>query len=240
MTQMLMQECGEEPRSWRSCTDSQDEILRAIQALHCPEGFECDMTYGNGAFWRNLPRPRLCFDISPQKPESAVGDSRMLPVEPSSLRNVVFDPPVLTYVKNGREHNSKVAMTSRFGGYYRYDELEDHYRDTISEAYRVLKPGGKMIFKCQDIIHNHRMHCTHFKVILMAEIEGFRLADMFVLAAKHRMPGPQKGQQRHARIWHSYFLVLEKSTSRRGAVAQPPLGSNSGKAIHSAKDGVQL
>jgi DNA modification methylase len=180
------------------------------------------MTYGNGSFWRTLPRPRLCFDISPQKPEAQVGDSRMLPVEPASLRNVVFDPPFLTYVKNGREHNSKVAMTSRFGGYYRYDELEDHYRDSISEAYRVLKPGGKMIFKCQDIIHNHRMHCTHFKVILMAEIEGFRLADMFVLAAKHRMPGPQKGQQRHARIWHSYFLVLEKASSRTGAVAPPP------------------
>jgi hypothetical protein len=222
MTQMLMQEVGEEPRPWRSCTDSQEEILMAIQSLHCPEGFECDMTYGNGSFWRTLPRPRLCFDISPQKPEAQVGDSRMLPVEPASLRNVVFDPPFLTYVKNGREHNSKVAMTSRFGGYYRYDELEDHYRDSISEAYRVLKPGGKMIFKCQDIIHNHRMHCTHFKVILMAEIEGFRLADMFVLAAKHRMPGPQKGQQRHARIWHSYFLVLEKASSRTGAVAPPP------------------
>lgn len=24
------------------------------------------------------------------------------------------------------------------------------------------------------------------------------------------MPGPQKGQQRHARIWHSYFLVFQK------------------------------
>jgi hypothetical protein len=29
------------------------------------------------------------------------------------------------------------------------------------------------------------------------------------LTAKHRMPSPQKGKQRHARIFHSYFLVLE-------------------------------
>lgn len=200
----------------RSVYESQDEILKGIQRLHCPEGFECDMTYGNGAFWKTLPRPKYCFDVSPQKPEAVQACSMMLPLEAESLSNCVFDPPFLTYVKNGREHKGgKVAMTARFGGYYRYDELEDHYRRTISEAWRVLKPGGKMIFKCQDIIHNHQMHCTHYRVIMMAEIEGFRLADLFILPARHRMPGPQKGQQRHARVFHSYFLVLEKPTTRR-------------------------
>jgi hypothetical protein len=195
----------------RSVYENQDDILRAILQLHCPEGFQCDMTYGNGAFWKNLPRPKYCFDVSPQKPEAAQACSMMLPLEPETLNNCVFDPPFLTYVKKGRGHQGgKVAMTARFGGYYRYDELEDHYRHTISEAWRVLKPGGKMIFKCQDIIHNHRMHCTHYRVIMMAEIEGFRLADLFILPARHRMPGPQKGTQRHARIFHSYFLVLQK------------------------------
>lgn len=67
-----------------------------------------------------------------------------------------------------------------------------------------------MVFKCQDIIHNHRMHCTHYNVIKWAECEGFRLVDLFILTAKSRMPGPQKGKQRHARVWHSYFLVFEK------------------------------
>lgn len=195
----------------QSLYHTQDEILHAIRQLHCPGGFECDMTYGNGAFWRRIARPRLCFDLQRLAPHVVAADSRMLPVEPGSLSNVVFDPPFLTYVKNGRDHaGGKCAMTKRFGGYYTYDELEDHYRDTLSEAYRVLQHRGKMVFKCQDIIHNHRMHCTHVRVIQMAEIEGFRLADLFILCAKSRMPGPQKGTQRHARIWHSYFLVLEK------------------------------
>jgi hypothetical protein len=74
----------------------------------------------------------------------------------------------------------------------------------------VLKKGGKLVFKCQDIIHNHAMHCTHNRVINMAEIEGFRLLDLFILPARSRMPGPQKGTQRHARVWHSYFLVFRK------------------------------
>lgn len=199
---------------FRSVYDTQEEILNAIMHLHCQDGFECDMTYGNGCFWKKLQRPRLCYDITPLHEGVIKACSTMLPLAPGSLANCVFDPPFLTYVRNGREHNGKVAMTSRFGGYYRYDELEDHYRDTISEAYRVLKPRGKMVFKCQDIIHNHKMHCTHVNVIQMAEIEGFRLADLFVLAAKHRMPSPQKGQQRHARIFHSYFLVLERDNGK--------------------------
>jgi hypothetical protein len=195
----------------RSVYENQEDILRAILRLHCPDGFDADLTYGNGSFWKRLPRPRLCFDITPLAEGVIEADSRLLPLEPATLGNVVFDPPFLTYVKNGRDHKAgAVQMTKRFGGFYKYEELEDYYRDTISECYRVMKPHAKLVFKCQDIIHNHKMHCTHFRTILMAEAEGFRLADLFVLVARHRMPGPQKGTQRHARVWHSYFLVFER------------------------------
>jgi hypothetical protein len=200
-----------ETETVRSFYWSNQEILDAIQKLHCPEGFECDMTYGNGSFWKERKRPKYCFDITPLHDGVIEADSQMLPLEPSTLDNAVVDPPFLTYVKAGREHkDGKVAMTARFGGYYAYSELEDHYRGTISEAYRVLKPGGKLIFKCQDVIHNHRMHATHVNVCNWAEYEGFRLLDLFILPAKSRMPGPQKGIQRHARVFHSYFLVFLK------------------------------
>jgi hypothetical protein len=205
----------------RSVYETNDAILTGIERLHCPGGFECDVTYGNGAFWKGRNRPKYCFDITPLHEGVIQADSQMLPLEPNTLRNMVFDPPFLTYVKGGRDHNSKVAMTARFGGYYRYDELEDHYRGTLSEAWRVLKPGGVMVFKCQDVIHNHRMHCTHVNVCNWAEYEGFRLLDLFILPAKSRMPGPQKGTQRHARVFHSYFLVFVKpgkaSESQRSA-----------------------
>jgi hypothetical protein len=195
----------------RSVYESQYAILNAIVSLHCPDGFDADLTFGNGAFWKSIPRPRLCFDVTPLQDGVIQADSRHLPIESGTIGNAVFDPPFLTYVKNGRDHkDGAVQMTKRFGGYYTYDQLEDHYRDTLSECYRVMKPRAKLVFKCQDIIHNHRMHCTHFRTILMAEAEGFRLADLFVLVAKHRMPGPQKGTQRHARVWHSYFLVFER------------------------------
>lgn len=200
----------------RSVCSSNREALDAIKNLHLPEGYECDVTFGNGSFWNGSGRPGLCFDLTPLEEGVRQACSSNLPLESESLNNMVFDPPFMTYIRSGRGHkNGAMALSKRFGGYYTYGELEDHYKATIAEAGRVLKPSGKLIFKCQDIIHNHRMHCTHVNVCNWAQEMGFRLLDLFVLAAKSRMPGPQKGQQRHARIFHSYFLVLLKQSQRR-------------------------
>lgn len=201
----------EAARVIRSAYFSQDEILRGIMDLYSPHGFDCDMTYGNGGFWRNLPQPRLRFDIDPRVTGVERACSRMLPIESGSLQSAVFDPPFLTYVRAGRAGNGAMVMAGRFSGYWKYEELEDHYRESISEAHRILKTGGILVFKCQDIIHNHKMHCTHANVIFWAEIEGFVLSDLFVLVAQHRLPSPNRaGKQKHARIFHSYFLVLKK------------------------------
>ena len=195
----------------KSVYENQTDILRAIQALHCPEGFECDVTYGNGQFWREIKTPELRFDIDPQSSDVIQASSDALPLKDCSLNNLVFDPPFLTYVRAGREGNGSMVMAKRFAGYWRYDELETHYQSTISEAARVLRKQGVMVIKCQDIIHNHKMHCTHANILVWAA-SNFRLKDLFVLVAKHRLPSPnRKGVQKHARIFHSYFLVLEKT-----------------------------
>jgi hypothetical protein len=200
----------------KSISDSQQEILESIRQLHCPSGFDCDASFGNGVFGRGGIRPRLCFDIAPQAPGVKIGDSECLPLEVQSIGSLVFDPPFLTYVRAGRTGNGKMAMAKRYSGYWTYGQLEDHYINSISEAWRVLKPGGVYVFKCQDIVHNHKLHATHVNVIQWAEFEGFRLMDLFILRATRRMPSPnRKGTQKHARIFHSYFLVFEKPTQRR-------------------------
>ncbi len=179
--------------------------------------FGADISYGNGKFYDNdsIPKPLLRFDIAPQHGHDVLGfSSSALPLEGGKLKSLVFDPPFLTYVRAAREGNGNMIMAKRFGGYWRYDELEKHYRETLIEAHRVLDKKGIMVFKCQDIIHNHKMHCTHMNVVEWAN-GLFRLKDLFILPVKHRMPIPQqegtkKKIQKHARIFHSYFLVLEK------------------------------
>ena len=197
---------------YKSVYFDQDEILRAITALHCPDGFDADITYGNGAFYRAIAPPALKFDIDPQCPGVTQASSDCLPLSDSSIKSIVFDPPFLTYVRAGREGNGKMIMAKRFAGYWTYGELEQHYRATLKECARVLKKGGVMVFKCQDIIHNHRMHCTHANVIGWASEHGMSLLDLFVLPAMRRLPSPnRKGTQKHARIFHSYFLVFKNA-----------------------------
>jgi len=194
-----------------SVSYDQHEILQWIADLHLEHPFfDCDLTYGNGSFWKKMEEPLFCCDIQPLKDHVEKQDSGALTFDDNSFNSLIFDPPFMTYVKQGRSHkDGKVAMTARFGGYWRYDELIEHYTKTIEEAYRVLKKKGVLVVKCQDIIHNHKIHCTHQKTINIAEENGFRLLDLFVLPAKSRMPSPQKGKQRHARVFHSYFLVFK-------------------------------
>lgn len=192
----------------KSLSFSQEEILKSIKELYCPDGFEVDLTFGNGGFWKDMILPKYCFDKEPLKDFVVEADSTKVPLPDDSVSSVVFDPPFLTYIKNGREHNS--IMGKRFGGYWTYDELSSHYFDTLIECQRILKKNGIMVFKCQDIIHNHKMVPTHMNVWVWALSVGLQLKDIFILGAKHKMAANKKGKQQHARVFQSYFLVFEK------------------------------
>jgi len=209
----LFENCGisfnDEKEVIRSVYFEQDKILDGIQKLYCPDGFLCDVTYGNGSFYKNRQQPIYKFDIDPKSNDVVKASSESLPLGNKSIENIVFDPPFLTYVRSGRSGNGNMIMSNRFSGYWTYTELQNHYVASIKEAKRVLKDKGIFVFKCQDIIHNHKMHCTHANVISWCEKENFLLEDLFILPAKHRLPSPNKtGTQKHSRVFHSYFLVV--------------------------------
>jgi hypothetical protein len=196
-----------------SVSFSQNEILHSILHLNNLVTFDADLTYGNGGFYKSIPMPKHRFDIDESLENCINASSTNTPLADKSIMSCIFDPPFLTYVKAARQHNS--IMSKRFGGYWRYDELQEHYTQTIKEAHRILAHKGVFVIKCQDIIHNHKMHPTHINVVNWAD-PMFRLKDLFVLSAKSRMPmpvkvGEAKRRQKHARIFHSYFLVFERN-----------------------------
>lgn len=205
------------PKVVRSLSMEQEEILLGILTLSGLPHFDADVTYGNGSFYKGaVPEPLHKFDIDPQSPGVQEATSIALPLDDGSLRSIVFDPPFLTYVRQGRGGNGSMIMAKRFAGYWRYDELEAHYRATLKEAGRVLANDGILVMKCQDIVHNHRLHPTHAWAIDWAADAGLRLKDLYVLGANHRLPSPNRaGTQKHARIFHSYFLVFTRKGGRR-------------------------
>jgi hypothetical protein len=195
----------------KSIDYDQHNIIKSIMTLCNIDRFDADFTFGNGSFYKGIEPPLHRFDLDDTLDNlTGVANSSKVPLGDSSIKSIMFDPPFLTYIKAGRTGNGGMVMARRFGGYWRYDELEEHYRATLREAHRTLGKKGILVFKCQDIIHNHKMHCTHANVLLWAA-GMFRLKDMFILMAKRRMPKMNsRGTQLHARIYHSYFLVLEK------------------------------
>src|SRR3989304_3762696 len=111
MTGLLIREAG----IVQSVCFDQHEILMNIMALYCPGGFELDPTYGAGGFYRHagIPRPRLCFDLAPRRPEIPRVDVCRLPLESSSIGSAMFDPP---WMSHGEKGASKAIFVKTYGG----------------------------------------------------------------------------------------------------------------------------
>ncbi len=93
-------------------------------------------------------------------------------------------------------------------------DLWNFYECAMRELYRVLTPGGWLIFKCQDGVLSGKNNFTHIEVFTRARTIGFDPVDLFILLASHRMMHPAHTHQVHARKYHSYFWVMCKRKQR--------------------------
>jgi hypothetical protein len=189
----------------KSISFSQDEILQNIVALHTGT-IQADVTFGSGCFYKKaLPRPEFCFDLAPRIPGVIAADVRRLPLHDYCLRSVIFDPPFL--IKTGPGAKLKERFGSQVGN---MKDLWQFYYQAMFEIRRVLEPGGWFVFKCQDGVLSGKNNFTHCEIYDMAACLGFKVVDLFILLAKHRMVDPKHKVQKHARKFHSYFWVFKK------------------------------
>lgn len=187
----------------QSINFNQSEILENIIQLFCPAGIELDPTFSKGEFYRRIAKPKYCFDINP-----IVGvkraDCRKLPLADESIGSIMFDPPFLPHTNKTGEDK----MKERFGSYPTDEDLWDFYKDSLIEFYRVLKPKGILVFKCQDFLNHQTQHWAHIRVFELATDIGFYGEDLFIFVNRNRII--RWNQQFHARKTHSYFWVFEK------------------------------
>ena len=202
----------------RSIGYDQGEIIRNILRLHVPEGrIDCDPTYSTGAFYNGtgVDPPALRFDIRPQAEGVTEADARHLPLEDSSISCMMLDPPFLATKGRSLTEGTGNRINRRFGVYPDEKSLHQMYADVIREAYRVLKPDGILIFKCQDKVSSGKQYLSHVFVVNTAVEAGFYPKDLFVLLAKNRLVADwQKKNQLHSRKFHAYFIVLQKRDIR--------------------------
>lgn len=217
----------------KSISYDQGEVLRNILELYVPDKrIDLDCTYSSGKFYEGtgVGRPRLCFDIDPREGGVLYGDARGLPLEGGSIGCMVIDPPFLatTGKSLAADTAARNVINRRFGVYPSERELFLFYRAALKEAHRLLKDGGILIFKCQDKVSSGKQYMSHCFVYNEAVRVGFHPKDLFVLLARSRLVADwQKKNQRHARKYHSYFWVFEKSHRAEpiaGCLGADPVG----------------
>jgi hypothetical protein len=203
-----------------------DEVFPYVLSLYVAPGQTvADVTHGKGVFWRNIPRDT--YRLLPSDLSTGV-DCRELPYEDATIDCVVFDPPYM-HTPGGTAH----VNHQNYEGYYRnnvsssdkkyHEAVLDLYFTAAEEAFRVLKPEGIYIVKCQDEVCANQQRLTHVEVINGLSDRGFVAEDLFVVV-RNGKPGVSRIlRQVHTRKNHSYFLVFykPKGKSRWKGVSEP-------------------
>ena len=194
-------------KHYKSVFDNEQELLKALIDIHL-EGsrIELDPMYFKGNFYKNgIKKPNMRFDIKPQVLFCTQGDARNLPLEGESIGSMILDPPFMF----GIHGKTKEYYSSRTHTIFQsFTELEGLYGDILKEAYRLLKKGGTLIFKCQDYTDS-KTTMTHALVYNWATEQGFYAKDLAILVKPNKVYNPNT-TQRHLRKIHTYFWVFIK------------------------------
>ena len=202
----------------KSISYNQGEIIKWILQLHTNGHIDVDPTYSKGNFYKNtgITPPKFKFDINPQTNDTIQADARNLPLVNDSVECIMFDPPFLATTGKSLHTNEKNNhINKRFGVFSSESKLHQFYIDSMVEFYRILKNNGVLIFKCQDKISSGKQYLSHNFIINEAIKIGYYPKDLFVLLTKSRLVANWQVQnQKNARKFHSYFLVLQKSNKK--------------------------
>lgn len=190
----------------KSVYESDTEILSGISELYLQgNNFDLDPTYSKGNFYKTFAEPKYKSDLIPQVDGVVKSDCRKLWLNDNSINSICFDPPFL--FRNRPSVNNDVNC-KRFSYFKTFEELLLMYEESLIEFYRVLNKKGILAFKCQDMTDD-KTYFTHCEVLRLAEKNGFKVRDLFILVANNRIYHSET-KQRHARKFHSYWYVIQK------------------------------
>jgi len=196
-----------------------DEVFPHVLKLYVPEGsLVADVTYGKGVFWKQIPRG--AYDVRATDLRDGV-DCHKLPYGDTMFDCVVFDPPYM-HTPGGTAHQNHQNFENYYfnngtenGGKKYHEAVLDLYVKGAREAYRVLKPDGIYLVKCQDEVCANQQRLTHVEIINELAMMGFVVEDLFVVLRKNKPGVSRMLRQVHARKNHSYFLVFRRAKSVR-------------------------
>lgn len=189
-----------------------------------------DPTYGRGVFWSKVDVS--AYQVLATDLAGTGHDFRSLPYLAGAAHIVVLDPPYrykppAGTVKDTVDVCYRLSDSPDIGSTKAVHEL---YVAGMREAYRILKPYGFLLLKCQDTIEAGKQVWTHVYLMAAATEIGFVVRDLMIVV--NPTPSPTRWSvHRHARKGHSYFLVLR----RDGAFTPGAKSTQPRKGKHAAQ-----
>lgn len=179
-----------------------------------------DVTFGLGRFWKLLPKwPTHAHDL-----RTDGVDCRALPHRDQSVDVLVIDPPYrATHGSKNFTGSKGHAGPYQLGG-TELDSINDVlrlYAEALREASRVIKPGGRVMVKCQDASYQNRLHLVSLDVLRLILAHGFDFADQFILVTKPHLGNGRWKKQERARRSHSILWIGVRRDSSPPSAFRP-------------------
>ena len=189
---------------------NEQECIRAILDLHNGgKEIELDPMYNKGMFYKALiKKPPLRYDLNAESKnyDAIQGDAASLPLPDNSVGCMILDPPFM-FGTHGQTKNS--VMNKRYTMFDTFEQLKECYIGILTEAYRLLKKNGLLIFKCQDYTDG-KTTMTHCLVWMWAVKCGFYAKDIAILNLPIAKVYNGNLRQRHLRKSHCYYWIFTK------------------------------